>query len=36
MRIDFEEKLGWEIIDRFEFRNGKYLGLAFDMSRSVL
>jgi len=30
------EKLGWEIIDRFEFNGGKYLGLAFDMSRSVL
>jgi hypothetical protein len=30
------EKLGWKIIDRFEFNGGKYLGLAFDMSRSVL
>jgi len=30
------EKLGWEIIDKFEFNGGKYLGLAFDMSRSVL
>jgi len=30
------EKLGWKIIDRFEFNGGNYLGLAFDMSRSVL
>lgn len=30
------EKLGWKIIDRFEFKGEKYLGLAFDMSRSVI
>ena len=30
------EKLGWKIIDRFEFNGEKYLGLAFDMSHSVL
>jgi len=30
------EKLGWEIIDRFEFNGNNYLGLAFDMSQSVL
>ena len=32
----YTEKLGWEIIDKFEFNGGKYLGLAFDMSRSVI
>lgn len=30
------EKLGWEIIDRFEFNGGNYLGLAFNMSKSVV
>lgn len=30
------EKLGWEIIDRFEFNGGNYIGLAFDMSKSVV
>lgn len=30
------EKLGWKIIDRFVFNNNDYLGLAFDMSKSVL
>lgn len=30
------EKLGWEIIDEFEFRGNDYLGLAFDMKKSVL
>ncbi len=29
-------KLGWEIIDRFEFNGGNYIGLAFDMSKSVV
>lgn len=29
-------KLGWEIIDEFEFNKNTYLGLAFDMSQSVL
>lgn len=30
------QKLGWEIIDRFEFNNNKYIGLALDMNTSVL
>lgn len=30
------KKLGWEIIDEFEFRNRNYIGLAFDMSKTVL
>lgn len=30
------KKLGWEIIDEFEFNNNKYIGLAFDMKNSVL
>ena len=30
------QKLGWEIIDRFEFNNNKYIGLALDMNISVL
>jgi hypothetical protein len=30
------QKLGWEIIDEFEFNNNKYIGLAFDMKKSVL
>lgn len=30
------EKLGWEIIDEFEFNNTNYIGLAFDMKISVL
>ena len=29
-------KLGWEIIDEFEFNNKNYIGLAFDMKNSVL
>lgn len=29
-------KLGWEIIDKFEFKNNVYIGLAFDMKNSVL
>lgn len=29
-------KLGWEIIDEFEFNNNRYIGLAFDMVKSVL
>ena len=30
------KKLGWEIIDEFEFNNNSYIGLAFDMKKSVL
>ena len=30
------KKLGWEIIDEFEFNNNAYVGLAFDMKNSVL
>lgn len=30
------KKLGWEIIDEFEFNNNTYIGLAFDMRHSVL
>ncbi len=30
------KKLGWEIIDEFEFNNNSYIGLAFDMKNSVL
>lgn len=30
------KKLGWEIIDEFEFNGNTYIGLAFDMSKSVL
>ncbi len=30
------KKLGWEIIDEFEFNNNSYLGLAFNMNHSVL
>lgn len=30
------EKLGWEIIDEFEFNNNTYIGLALDMKISVL
>ncbi|MBK7649454.1 MAG: GNAT family acetyltransferase [Flammeovirgaceae bacterium] len=30
------KKLGWEIIDEFEFNDNKYIGLAFDMKNSVL
>lgn len=29
-------KLGWIIIDEFEFNNNTYIGLAFDMKNSVL
>ncbi len=29
-------KLGWEVIDKFEFNNKNYYGLAFDMQQSVL
>lgn len=29
-------KLGWVIVDEFEFNNNEYLGLAFDMKQSVL
>lgn len=30
------DKLGWEVIDRFEFNDKSYLGLAYDMNKSVL
>lgn len=30
------EKIGWELIDEFEFNGNSYLGLAFDMKTSVL
>jgi hypothetical protein len=30
------EKLGWEVIDHFQFNGNQYLGLAFDMKYSVL
>ena len=30
------KKLGWEIIDEFEFNNNSYIGLAFNMKKSVL
>ena len=34
--IAHTSKLGWEIIDEFEFNNNTYIGLAFDMKNSVL
>ena len=30
------KKLGWEIIDTFEFNHNSYIGLALDMKKSVL
>lgn len=30
------KKLGWEIIDEFQFNNNTYIGLALDMTKSVL
>ncbi|HZW78008.1 MAG TPA: GNAT family acetyltransferase [Flavobacteriaceae bacterium] len=30
------KKLGWEIIDEFEFNSNQYLALALDMNKSVL
>lgn len=30
------KKLGWQIIDEFQFNNNTYIGLAFDMENSVL
>lgn len=30
------KKLGWEIIDEFQFNNNSYIGLAFNMKNSVL
>ncbi len=30
------KKLGWEIIDEFEFNGNTYIGLAFDMQKTVL
>lgn len=30
------KKLGWEIIDEFQFNNNAYIGLAFNMKNSVL
>ena len=29
-------KLGWQIIDEFEYNNNTYIGLGFDMNNSVL
>src|SRR5690554_131764 len=34
--IAHTKKLGWEIIDEFEFNNNNYIGLALDMKVSVL
>lgn len=34
--IAHTKKLGWEIIDEFQFNNNNYIGLAFDMKNSVL
>lgn len=30
------QKLGWQIIDEFKFNNNTYIGLAFNMTNSVL
>lgn len=30
------QKLGWEIIDRFDFNNNRYITLGLDMTKSVL
>lgn len=30
------KKLGWQIIDEFEFNNNRYFGLAIEMDKSVL
>ncbi len=30
------QKLGWKIVDEFDFNNNRYIGLAFDMKNSVL
>lgn len=30
------QKLGWEIVDEFHFNDNQYLGLAFNMKKSVL
>ncbi|MGB0932248.1 MAG: hypothetical protein ACPGVB_15810 [Chitinophagales bacterium] len=30
------QKLGWEVVDEFDFNGNRYLGLAFDMKKSVL
>ena len=30
------KKLGWKIVDEFNFNNNTYIGLAFDMKNSVL
>ena len=30
------KKLGWEVVDEFEFNDNTYLGLAFEMDKSVL
>lgn len=34
--IAHTQKLGWKLIDEFEFNNKVYLGLAYDMTKSVL
>lgn len=35
-KIAHTKKLGWEIVDEFEFNNNNYIGLALDMNVSVL
>ncbi|HLW30707.1 MAG TPA: hypothetical protein VKX40_00490 [Aequorivita sp.] len=35
-KIAHTRKLGWKIIDEFEYNNNTYIGLAFDMNNSVL
>ena len=30
------KKLGWKIVDEFDFNNNSYIGLALDMNKSVL
>ena len=30
------KKIGWEIVDRFDFNNNKYIALGLDMHKSVL
>ncbi len=30
------QKLGWQIVDEFEYNNNTYIALAFDMTKSVL
>lgn len=35
-QVAHTKKLGWEIVDEFEFNNNNYIGLALDMNVSVL